>query len=132
LSLYFDNHAEGRVSDIYLCNGSEYSITDVTASLVGTTANLDDLSPTTVSSDGDVLVTSTETRCVQCLAAGQMSLISHYDVICDGDFLLICDLIYIYRIGDAEAITARAIVDKGHNGRGFVQFQPPTKQTRLF
>ncbi|HEY0233561.1 MAG TPA: hypothetical protein VGC86_00685, partial [Afipia sp.] len=46
LSLYFDNHAEGRVSDIYLCNGSEYSITDVTASLVGTTANLDDLSPT--------------------------------------------------------------------------------------
>ena len=70
---------------MYLCNGSEDAIEEATASLVGATASLDYLSPTTDLSDDGVLVTSTETRRVECLPARHMSLISNYDVIFDGD-----------------------------------------------
>jgi hypothetical protein len=108
---------------MYLCNGSEDDIEEATASLVGATASLNDLSPTTDLSDDGVLVTSTETRRVECLPARHMSLTSHYDVIFDGDFLLICDL--VYRAEDAAETKARAIVDKGWNGRGFVRFECP-------
>jgi hypothetical protein len=52
-----------------------------------------------------------------------MSLISNYDVIFDGDFLLICDL--VYRAEEGSETKVRAIVDKGHNGRSFVRFGHP-------
>jgi hypothetical protein len=81
------------------------------------------MSPTTAPSDDGVLVTSTETRHVGCLPARHMSLISNYDVVFDGDFLLICDL--VYRAEYAAETKARAIVDKGHNGRGFIRFECP-------
>jgi len=125
LSLYFDGHAAERMCDIYLCNGSADGMEGVTVSLVGATASLDDLSPTINLSDDGVLITSTETRRVECLPAKHMSLISNYDVIFDGDFLLICDL--IYRAEGCSETKARAIVDKGHNGCGFVRFGYPEK-----
>ncbi|GAA3842958.1 hypothetical protein GCM10022626_08280 [[Pseudomonas] carboxydohydrogena] len=122
-SLFFDNHAEGYESDIYLCNGSDGTIANITARLVGATAVLDDLSPTATANDSRLLVTSTETRCMESLQPGHMGLLSGYNAIFDGDFLLICDL--IYRVGDGSEAKARTIVDKGYNGRGFVRFGHP-------
>ena len=122
LSLYFDDHAKGLVSNVYLCNGMNHSINDVTTSLFGATANLDNL-PVAKSVESDVLVTSTETRHVRSLFAKEMSLISNYDVIFDGDFLLICDI--AYQVEEGSKAKARTIVDKGYNGRGFVRFGHP-------
>ncbi|MBN8969353.1 MAG: recombinase family protein [Rhizobiales bacterium] len=123
LSLFFDNHAEGYESDIYLCNESDNTIANITARLVGTTAALDDLSSTAMANDSRLLVTSTETRCMESLPARHMGLLSGYNAMFDGDFLLICDL--VYRAEDDSKAKARAIVDKGHNGCGFVRFGHP-------
>lgn len=120
LSLYFDNHAEGTISDIYLCNGTDHCIESVTATLVGTTADLDRFQSGSLI-EGYEITTSTETRHVQSLRPGQMSLISRYDAIFDGDFLLICDLAYRIEV-DAEP-RARVVVDKGHSGQGFVRLR---------
>lgn len=123
LSLYFDSHAEETVSDIYLCNGFDHCIDDVMASLVGTTANLDHLPPADVVRE-DFLTRSNEIRHVKTLPPRQMSLISCYDTRCDGDALLVCDI--LQHTGTKHG-KSRAIVQRGFGGGGFVEFISTTE-----
>ncbi|OJW65796.1 MAG: hypothetical protein BGO65_07665 [Afipia sp. 64-13] len=121
LSLYFDNHAEQRVVDVYLCNGSDHPVTSVAlqvvnASLDFTTCTL----PINTTPRKGVYVTTTETKHVNQLPAKTACLITNYDILIDGDFLLISQMQWV--IPNGAMVAGRAIVDKGHSAKGFVRF----------
>lgn len=118
LSLYFDNHAEARVCDVYLCNGSGVAWANVMLTISAVTTNLSDLSPLSdLGSEAGVISSSTAIRNVGLLPSARMTLVTDYDRLLDGDFILVCELTC-----RGSGAKMRAIVDKGRTLGGFLRF----------
>jgi hypothetical protein len=126
LSLHFDSHAEGLRSDVYLCNGSTEFIHGGVVRILGTTMSFSDeaypasgANSSTLS--GDAYTTPTQIVRVETLPPGAASLITDYDALVDGDFILVFEVSYTFQ---SQTQQARAVMEKNASPTNFFTLKP--------
>ena len=125
LSLYFDNHAEGLRSDVYLCNGSTEFTHDVVVHILGTTMSFSDRVYPASEADksavsGDAYTTPTQIVRIETLSSGAASLITDYDALLDGDFILVFEVSYTLQ---SQLQQARVSIEKNAGSINFFRLK---------